>query len=76
MDVAIVFLPLIGAIIAGFFGRLIGDKASMWTTCTLLGVAAVFSWILFFRVTGGKSLYRVSPIPPLELDTRTRPLNS
>ena len=26
MDVAIVFLPLIGAIVAGLFGRLIGAK--------------------------------------------------
>ena len=28
MEIAIVFLPLIGAIIAGFFGRFIGDKGS------------------------------------------------
>ena len=32
METAIVFLPLLGAIIAGFFGRLIGDKASMGNT--------------------------------------------
>jgi NADH:ubiquinone oxidoreductase subunit 5 (subunit L)/multisubunit Na+/H+ antiporter MnhA subunit len=28
MEVAVVLLPLLGAIIAGFFGRLIGDRAS------------------------------------------------
>ena len=50
MDVAIVFLPLIGAIIAGFFGRRIGDTAAMWTTCSLLGLSAVLSWIVLFDV--------------------------
>jgi NADH-quinone oxidoreductase subunit L len=51
MDVAIVFLPLIGAIIAGLFGRWVGDKGAMWTTCTLLGLSAVLSWIVLFDVT-------------------------
>jgi NADH-quinone oxidoreductase subunit L len=33
MDVAIVFLPLVGAIIAGLFGRFIGDKGAQAVTC-------------------------------------------
>ena len=28
MAIAVVFLPLLGAIIAGFFGRLIGDRGA------------------------------------------------
>ncbi len=47
---AIVFLPLAGALIAGFFGRTLGNKASGAITSLLLVVAAVFSWIVFYRV--------------------------
>ena len=32
LDVAIVFLPVIGAIIAGFFGRAIGDRGAELVT--------------------------------------------
>ncbi len=53
MDAAIVFLPLIGAIIAGFFGRLIGDRASMLVTCILLTISGILSWIVFFDVALG-----------------------
>jgi NADH-quinone oxidoreductase subunit L len=53
MDVAIVFLPLIGAIIAGLFGRFIGDRASMLVTCILLTVSGILSWIVFFDVALG-----------------------
>jgi NADH-quinone oxidoreductase subunit L len=38
---AIVFLPLIGALIAGFGGRAIGAKASEYVTTLFLIVAAV-----------------------------------
>jgi len=50
---AIVFLPLIGAIIAGFFGRAIGAKASEYITCGLMIVAALLSWVAFFQVALG-----------------------
>ncbi|MPY75276.1 MAG: NADH-quinone oxidoreductase subunit L [Alphaproteobacteria bacterium] len=53
MDVAIVFLPLLGAIIAGFFGRMIGDRASMYVTCVLLTVSCALGWVVFFDVTAG-----------------------
>ena len=39
---AIVFLPLLGAIIAGFFGRLIGDRPSEIITTGFLIIAAIF----------------------------------
>jgi proton-translocating NADH-quinone oxidoreductase, chain L len=47
---AIVFLPLIGFLIAGLFGRSIGAKASEYVTSGLMIVAAVLSWIVFFNV--------------------------
>ncbi|CDM57331.1 MULTISPECIES: NADH-quinone oxidoreductase subunit L [Rhizobium] len=50
---AIVFLPLIGAIIAGLFGRAIGAKASEYVTCGLMIIAAVLSWYVFITVGMG-----------------------
>ena len=44
---AIVFFPLIGALIAGLFGRIIGHKVSEYITTGLLLAAAVLSWIVF-----------------------------
>ena len=53
METAIVFLPLLGAIIAGFFGRTIGDKASMWVTSSLLVVSALLAIVVFVDVALG-----------------------
>ena len=50
---AIVFLPLLGFLIAGIFGRMIGAKASEYITSGLLVVSAVLSWIAFFSVGFG-----------------------
>ncbi len=47
---AIVFLPLIGSLIAGLFGRRIGARNSEYVTSGLLGLAALLSWVAFFRV--------------------------
>src|SRR5690606_31445112 len=47
---AIVFLPLLGALLAGFGGRAIGARASEYVTSGLLVVSAVLSWIAFFSV--------------------------
>jgi len=47
LDVAAVFLPFVGAIIAGLFGRLIGDRASQLVTCSLMGISALLSLIIF-----------------------------
>ena len=44
---AIVFLPLVGALIAGLLGRVIGHRTSEFITSGLLIVAAVLSWIVF-----------------------------
>jgi len=53
VSVAVVFLPLLGAIIAGFFGRWIGDRGAQVVTCGgLLASAALGIWF-FFRVAVG-----------------------
>jgi NADH-quinone oxidoreductase subunit L len=51
---AIVFLPLIGFLIAGLFGEGIGAKASEYVTSGFLVIAAVLSWIVFFNVALGE----------------------
>ena len=47
---AIVFLPILGALIAGFLGRAIGARPSEIITTLFLGIAAVLSWIAFVQV--------------------------
>ena len=47
---AIVLLPLLGALIAGLFGRIIGDRPSEIVTTLFLGIAALLSWIVFVDV--------------------------
>ena len=51
---AILFLPLIGFLIAGLFGRVIGDRAAEWVTCLLVSLAALLSWIAFLSVGFGE----------------------
>ncbi len=50
MLTAAVFLPLLGAFIAGFFGRLIGDRSSQIVTCLGVGLAAACSIPNFIAV--------------------------
>jgi NADH-quinone oxidoreductase subunit L len=53
MEAAAVFLPLLGAAIAGFFGRMIGDKGAQFVTCSSLVLATMVSWYLFIVVALG-----------------------
>jgi len=50
MDAAAIFLPLIGFLIAGLFGRWIGDRGAMGVTVTAVCTAAIISIWLFFDV--------------------------
>ena len=50
MYAAVVFLPLIGAIIAGLFGRVIGDRAAQIVTCGAMLLAAVLGCFVFYDV--------------------------
>ena len=47
---AIVFLPLLGALVAGLFGRVIGARASEIVTTALLLACAALSWVAFVQV--------------------------
>ena len=50
MDAVIVFLPLIGAIIAGFGGRWIGDRGAQLATCGPMVLAMLLSIWVFVDV--------------------------
>lgn len=56
---AIVFLPLVGFLIAGLFGRLLGPRPSEIITTALLFVAAFLSWVSFIQVGFGDGATRV-----------------
>ena len=53
MEIAAIFLPLLGAFVAGLFGRFIGDKGAQIVTCSLMVVAAILSVILFAQIGFG-----------------------
>jgi len=53
MEVAAVFLPLLGAAIAGLFGRWIGDRGAQVVTCGGLLASAALTVILFQSVALG-----------------------
>src|SRR5262249_43631591 len=56
MDVAIVFLPLVGALLAGLFGRQLGDRGSQIVTCGPLLLSAALAVPVFIDVAlGGHS---------------------
>ena len=45
----LLFAPLVGAIIAGFGWRLIGDKGAQWLTTGLLFLSMLLSWVVFLQ---------------------------
>ncbi|MGH6839668.1 MAG: NADH-quinone oxidoreductase subunit L [Methylocella sp.] len=60
MYAAIVFLPLLGFLLAGPFGWWIGDRACEIVTTGLLFISGVLSWIVFFQVALGTAPSSVS----------------
>ncbi|HVY42559.1 MAG TPA: NADH-quinone oxidoreductase subunit L [Hyphomicrobiaceae bacterium] len=64
---AIVFFPLIGALVAGLLGRVIGHRTSEFVTTGLLIVSAVLAWIVFlpYLVNGGEAA-GTGKVPVLE----------
>ena len=55
----IVFLPLIGSLVAGLFRNHMSTKAAQMITTSLVGVSAVLSWIAFFSVGFGSGTTHV-----------------
>jgi len=60
---AIVLLPLIGALCAGFFGRTLGDKNSGFLTSAFLLVAAALSWLALYQVGVQGQEARITLLP-------------
>ncbi len=52
MEQIILFAPLVGAIIAGFGWRVIGDAGAQWVATSLLFLSAILSWIVFLSFDG------------------------
>jgi proton-translocating NADH-quinone oxidoreductase chain L len=50
MYLLLVFLPLVGSISAGLFGRFLGTKGSQIITTSCLALTTLFSWYAFFEV--------------------------
>ncbi len=60
---AIVFLPLIGCLIAAFLGRVIGHRATEVVTTSLVAISAVLSWVALASVGFGGEEVRVTVLP-------------
>jgi NADH-quinone oxidoreductase subunit L len=52
LAVLVVFLPLLAAAIAGFFGGVIGDRGAQVVTCGALVLSAIFGIALFRDIMG------------------------
>ena len=52
METLILFAPLIGALVAGFGWRFIGEQAALWVSTGLLFFAGLLSWIVFLSHDG------------------------
>ncbi|RZS23640.1 hypothetical protein BHM03_00056605, partial [Ensete ventricosum] len=65
----IVFLPLLGSSVAGFFGRFLGSEGTAIITTTLVSLSSILSLIAFYEVAPGASAcyLRISPWISLEM---------
>jgi NADH-quinone oxidoreductase subunit L len=52
METILLFAPLVGAIIAGFGWKMIGEHAAQWVATGLLFLSALLSWIVFLTFDG------------------------
>ena len=50
LEYLIIFLPLIGSIISGFFGKFLGSRSSEILTSLLVSISAIFSFLIFYKV--------------------------
>jgi len=50
MEYLILFLPLIGAVISGFFGKKIGDRNSQILTSSFVSISAILSFIFCIKL--------------------------
>jgi len=63
----LVFAPLLGAIVAGLFGRRIGNVPSMAVTTGLLFVSCLIAWINFVANFNGAPKFLVELLPFIQI---------
>ena len=56
---AIVFLPIIGALVAGLLGRALGPRPSELITTLFVGISAALSWVAFTQIGFGAETVHV-----------------
>ncbi|KAH0446895.1 hypothetical protein IEQ34_024273 [Dendrobium chrysotoxum] len=63
MYLLIVFLPLLGSSVAGFFGRFLGSEGTAIITTTCVSFSSIFSFLAFYEVAPGASAcyLRIAP---------------
>nr|WNH36776.1 NADH dehydrogenase subunit 5 [Gastrodia sp. BS-2023] len=63
MYLLIVFLPLLGSSVAGFFGRFLGSEGTAIMTTTCVSFSSIFSFLAFYEVAPGASAcyLRIAP---------------
>ncbi len=50
LEYLIIFLPLLGSIISGFFGKLLGSRNSEIITSLFVSISAILSILIFYKV--------------------------
>jgi NADH-ubiquinone oxidoreductase chain 5 len=50
MYLSIIILPLLGSIVAGFFGRKVGVSGAQFITCSSVILTTILAVIAFFEV--------------------------
>jgi len=50
MYLSIIILPLLGSIVAGFFGRKVGVRGAQLITCLSVIITTILAIIVFFEV--------------------------
>ena len=62
MEALAVGLPLLGAIIAGFFGNIVKDRGAQFITCTLMIISALISIDIFRDFAMGDAAMMIIPL--------------
>ena len=50
IEYLVIFLPLFGSIVSGFFGKLIGSRNSEIITSLFVSISAILSFFIFYKV--------------------------
>jgi len=49
MYLVLIFTPLLGSILSGFFGRKIGIRGAQWITCSSVILTTMLSIVIFLK---------------------------